>query len=145
MRRSRMRRADEGSAPVEFLAGSVLLLVPLVYLVLTLATVQAAAFATEGAARAVAVLASRGGDAPSVAARIDRTVALALADFGVDSAGAAVTVDCSASGTCRPGDEVSVTVRVTVPLPFVPDGLPLALPVQGAATLAVARFPGAAP
>lgn len=80
-----------------------------------------------------------------MAARIDRTVALALADFGVDSAGAAVTVDCSASGTCRPGDEVSVTVRVTVPLPFVPDGLPLALPVQGAATLAVARFPGAAP
>lgn len=148
MRLSRKRRnrpsADAGSASVEFLAGSVLLLVPLVYLVLTLASLQGASFATEGAARAVAVLASRGGDPSAVSARMDRTVALALADFGVDASGAAVTVRCGIGKTCGPGDDVRVSVRVTVPLPLVPSGLPLAVPVEGTATLAAARFPSAA-
>ncbi|BDZ44330.1 hypothetical protein [Naasia aerilata] len=91
------------------------------------------------------MLVSRAGDPAAVSARAERTVELALADFSVDAADAAVSVDCRAGGGCRPGDEVTATVRVIVPLPFVPDGLPLSLPVEGTATLAVARFPSPSP
>ena len=44
-------RSDEGSAVVEFIFLSLLLLVPIVYLVLALASVQSAAFAAEAVAR----------------------------------------------------------------------------------------------
>ena len=53
-----MRRSspspEQGSAAVEVLVLGVLLLVPLVYLVLTVAALQGAAFAAEGAARQAA-------------------------------------------------------------------------------------------
>ena len=45
------RRGDAGNAVVEFLGISLILLIPLVYLVLTLAKVQGASYAVEGAAR----------------------------------------------------------------------------------------------
>ena len=45
---------DEGSSVIEFLGLAVVLLIPLVYLVLTLARIEAATFATEGAAREAA-------------------------------------------------------------------------------------------
>ncbi|MCA1943576.1 MAG: pilus assembly protein, partial [Yonghaparkia sp.] len=45
---------DRGSASLEFLVAGLLMLVPLVYLILTLGTIQSAALATEGAARQAA-------------------------------------------------------------------------------------------
>src|SRR5215218_3531411 len=117
--------AEDGSAALEFLVGSVLLLVPLVYLVLALAALQSAAFATEGAARGAALLVARAGDDPGVEARIGRTIETALADFGVPGNGASVVVACSPRPVCGESDgEVTVTVRVTVPLPLVPDSIP---------------------
>jgi Flp pilus assembly protein TadG len=143
MRRSKTRQSDEGSAAVEFLVGAVLLLVPLVYLVLTLGALQAAAFATEGAARGAALIVVRSPDATTLQGRVDAAVAVALADFGVDRRGATVEVTCRPGPACGPAGEVTVSVRVPVPLPLLPDGLPLSLPVEGTATLASARFPGA--
>ncbi len=74
---------ESGSAAVEFLAGSVLLLVPLAYLVLTLGSLQSAAFATEGAARGAALVLSRGPADPAAEERAEQVIALALDDFGV--------------------------------------------------------------
>ena len=45
------RLSDDGSASLEFITVGLLLLVPLVYLVLTIAAVQGAALGVEGAAR----------------------------------------------------------------------------------------------
>ena len=142
MRRWRTAGPEDGSAALEFLVGSVLLLVPLVYLVLSLAALQSAAFATEGAARGAALLVARAGDDPASAGWVDQAIGTALADFGVPSAGASVAVACRPEPGCDPDGEVTVTVRVDVPLPLLPDAVPAAVPVEGSATLPISRFRG---
>ena len=49
--KTRRSSSDAGNAVVEFLAVTVLFLVPIVYLVLVLGRLQAATFAAQGAAR----------------------------------------------------------------------------------------------
>lgn len=137
---------ERGSASVEFVVAGLLMLVPLVYLVLALSAVQAAAFATEGSARQAArayVLAATPTDA---AAAVGRAVNVGLADYGLDPAAADVSVVCAPEpGRClsRRG-MVAVTVRVAVPLPLLPEAvsasMPLAVPVEGRAVQTVSRF-----
>lgn len=126
--------ADAGSALVEFLGISLVLLVPTVYLVLVLGRVQAATFAAEGAAREAARVYVAAADAEQGAARAVTSVAVALTDQGFDDdPAAALEVRCSADPCLTPGAEVAATVQVRVPLPFVPafvrDVVPLELPV----------------
>lgn len=136
---------EAGSAVVEFLGGSLLLLVPVVYLVLTLAQLQAGAFAVDGAAREAARALVTTADADDGAARAVAATGLALSDQGLDPALAedALTVRCTPD--CRsPGAAVIVTVQVPVPLPLVPGWLsgavPLAVPVSATATSTVDPF-----
>jgi hypothetical protein len=118
-----MRRAggDAGSAVVEFVSLSLLLLLPLVYLVLCLGRVQAASYAVDGAARQAArayVTASQEQDAERRAAV---AVRLGLLDQGFDVDPArALTVTCPGVQCLRPGERVSVRVRIDVVLPGVP-------------------------
>lgn len=149
-------RGDEGSAVVEFLGVALVLLVPLIYLVLTLGRLQAAAFAADGAAReAVRAVTSSGGADPSWAtdlpagARAVAAVGIALADQGItaDAAGAldlSCAVDCAA-----PGTGVAATIHVDVELPLVPgflrSAVPLRIPVSAHAEGHVERFAQARP
>ena len=148
--RSRLH-GDEGNAIVEFLGVALVLLVPLVYLVLVLGRVQAAAFAVDGAAReavravtSAATLDSRsGGDLPA-GARAVAAVGIALGDQGIgaDPVGA---LDLVCGGGCvTPGSSVAATVQVDVDLPFVPDFLrgavPLSIPVSAHAQGHIERF-----
>ena len=149
-RRLAARLADDsGSASLEFITAGMLLLIPLVYLIVTLATIQSAALATEGAARHAARVFVQ---APSVAAGSEaaaRALELALADHGVTAE------DVELSISCRPNPAdcltrrgwVTVEVNTRVPLPLVPDALdlrtPLAVPIDAAATQQVSRFWGA--
>ncbi len=147
MPRSR-RSTDAGSASLEFVTLGVLLLVPLVYLVVALAAIQAAALAAEGAARQAARVFVTAPDATTAAARAARALDVALADHAVDPGAAGITISCTTPTDCldRRGF-VTVTVDVLVPLPLLPTvlpgGLPLAVPVQAAATQQVSRFGGA--
>lgn len=133
---ARVRRdGDEGSALVEFLGISLVLLVPVVYLVLVLGRIQAATFAAEGAAREAARVYVAADDAQQGAARAATAVAVALEDQGFDDDPAqALRVRCSADPCLTPGAEVAATVQVRVPLPFVPsfvgDVIPLEVPVR---------------
>ena len=88
--------SDEGAAIVEFIALSLLLLVPLTYLVVTLSRIQAGAFAAEGAAHEAARTtvvtgslrantAPRGGGHGRGSPSADAAVALVADDFGFDS------------------------------------------------------------
>ncbi len=126
----RAARGDEGSAVVEFVAVTLILLVPLVYLVLVVGRLQAATFAAEGAAREAArvFVAS---DAPADAAPRALTAAgIALADQGLpDDPADVVSIACSAA-CLTPGSEVTVDVRLRVPLPFVPRFLRGAVPME---------------
>jgi len=138
--------ADDGSASVEFVVTGLLLLVPLVYLVLALSAIQAAAFATEGAARQAArayVLSESPVEAEAAA---ERAVRIGLEDFGLDAATADLAVACApqpARCLTRRGS-VTVTVRVSVPLPLLPVAVrgetPVAVPVEGRAVQTVSRF-----
>lgn len=127
--RARLRRlgGDRGSAVVEFLGVSVLLLVPIVYLVLTLSRVQAAAFAAEGAAREAGRILAQGGE-PAVAMG---AVELAFEDQGFDVSGAeALTFSCEAGACEAPGARVVVEVATVVDLPLLPDLVTAVVPAE---------------
>jgi len=115
------RHEDGGSAVVEFVWLTVVLLLPLVYLVVTLARVQAAAFAVDGASRAAARAVTSAPDEETGRRRALDAVGLALRDQGFDVDPAAVTrVTCAASGCLTPASRVGVEVVVDVGLPAVP-------------------------
>lgn len=121
---------ERGSALVEFLGGAVVLLVPLVYLVLTLAQLQSATFAATAAARDAGrlVATADAGDAVTLASH---AVELAFADQGIQVDGAtALEIRCGLR--CQPGDRALVRVRADVPLPLVPGG-GLTVPVEAEA------------
>lgn len=129
---------------VEFLGVALILLIPLVYLVVTLGRVQAGAFAAEGAARE-AVRAMVAAESSSAgAARAETAVRIALTDQGFGRDAGVLTLECSASPCLTPGGTVGAVVRVEVPLPLLPDvargWVPLSVPVEAARTGTVDRY-----
>ncbi len=124
---------EAGAALVEFLGTAVLLLVPLVYLVLTVAQVQAGAFAVEGAAREAGRAMVTADSAETGAGRARAAAGIAFADQGFAAADGSVSLECSADPCLTPGATVGVRTRLAVPLPFVPEALrgwvPLEIPV----------------
>ncbi len=137
-------RGDEGSAVVEFVSLGVLLLVPLVYLVIVLAQLQAAVFAVESAARDGARSYVSAPDSPTAQARLTAVTALALADQGLADSGdppPQVEVACSADPCLTPEASVTVTVRVEVVLPGLPAAadrlVPARIPVQASVSAVV--------
>ena len=117
----RARRPDDGSAVVEFVTLGVLLLVPLVYLVLTLGRLQAASFAVDGAAREASRAFTTAGDDVTGRARAVAAVRLGLLDQGFDTDAATATrISCSATPCLTPRARVEVQVSVAVVLPGIP-------------------------
>ncbi|WP_166870251.1 hypothetical protein [Salinibacterium sp. ZJ450] len=145
MPRSNAWTDERGTASLEFITVGVLLLVPLVYLVLTLAALQAGALAVEGAARQAARVYVQAESVPDAAAAAERAVLFALADHGIDREQASVSIECSATSDCLTRrSHVTVTVRLTVPLPLLPPVLDLparmSVPLEAQATQQVSRF-----
>lgn len=138
------RAGDTGSATLEFLGASLLLLVPVVYLVATLGAIQSATFAVEGAAREAARAAVTSPE-HQVAGRVDAAVSLAVGNHGLSATDVVTAVECSED--CRaPGTYVTATVEATVPLPGVPplvrEVVPLTVPVSASITAPVDAFAG---
>jgi hypothetical protein len=132
--RARLSR-DEGSSVVEFLGLSLVLLVPLVYLVLVLGRIEAATFAVEGAAREAARTYVAADGADEGTERAVAAVGIALRDQGFDDdPSEALTLTCSTTPCLAPGSDVAARIDVRVPLPFVPgfvrDVVPLEVPVS---------------
>jgi len=139
---------DAGSASLEFITAGLILLVPLVYLVVALSALQGGAFAVEGAAQQAARVYVQAPDEATANARAQRAVAFALADYGLPAGSAAVRIDCAepGNGCLRRLSAVTVTVRIAVVLPLVPDVLSLpsaaSIPLEATATQIVSRFWG---
>lgn len=149
MRRSRrwaerFRADDDGSASLEFVAAGLILLLPIVYLVLALASIQAGAFAAEAAARQAARLFVQQQTLEAAQGVADRAIHFALADYGVDEGDASVEITCAPAACLEPGAVVTVVVTVAVPLPLVPAVLqgdfPLQVTLEGVAAQRVSRF-----
>lgn len=123
--------ADEGSAVVEFLGVAVILLVPLVYLILTLGQIQGAVFAAEGAAREAGRLVVRAATFDEGVAQARAAVTLAFADQGIDvDAAEALTFACDADPCLTPGARIGVQVTTAVGLPGVPEFVRGAVPAE---------------
>ncbi len=154
---SHATRRDEGSAIIEFLGMSLVLLIPLVYLVVALSRIQAGAFGAEFAARE----ASRGAVVAGVQALEDganRSTAmgaasrrgnaiteLAVEDFGFDAdQSTRVTFSCKPQTCLSPGSDVVAMVEITVDLPgvpgFVSSWLPLGVTVSSTAASSIDGF-----
>ncbi len=145
MPRSSRFADDRGSASLEFLTVGLLLLVPTVYLVLTMASIQAAAFAVEGAARQAARVFVQAPDLPSAKASAARALEFALADHGITEK-AKLTITCKPAACLTRRAFVTVSVDLRAALPLVPPVLvgdvPLSVPLHATATGQVSRFWG---
>lgn len=138
--------ADDGSASLEFITAGILLLVPLVYLVSALSVLQGAAFAAEGAARQAARVFVQAATPERGAEAAGQAVAIAFSDFGITEGIDAIEYSCEpVPDACltRAG-HVTVTVRVSVPLPLLPELFGRAdsgrVPFVATATQTVSRF-----
>ena len=142
--RRRAVRDERGSAVVEFVVLGVLLLIPLVYLVMMLARVQAGSYAVSQAAREAGrayVTAATGDDATG---RAEAAARIAFLDQSFESGRLAIT--CDGTPCLRPDGQVETAATVRVPLPLVPsfvrDVIPLSVPVSASHLSTVDRFRG---
>ena len=134
---------EQGSAVVEFVFLSALLMVPLVYFIITVGQIQGGSYAVVGAADQAAKVYVAQPDAASGRAAAEQAVLLALADYDQPAGDATVDTRCEPADCLAPGSAVTVTVRLTVPLPFLPfsDALHLnASQLSASATQLVGRF-----
>lgn len=121
-----MRRRDErGSALVELSWLGILLLVPMLWIVLSVFEVQRGAFAVTSAARSAGRAYALAPNDAVGRARAEAAVRRALDDQGLDGAGFTLRVSCSPfPANCHSGTSV-VTVRVDtqVQIPLLPEVL----------------------
>lgn len=141
---TRDRLTDEGgTAVIEFVWLAVLLLVPLIYLVLCLARLQAGSYAVTQAARESARAFVTASDDASADARSRAAADIAFEDQGF-AGGGSLTVSCSATPCLSPGESVTTQAAVSVPLPLVPaflgDSVPLQIPVSATQMAPVPRY-----
>jgi Flp pilus assembly protein TadG len=121
----RRRRSERGSALVEVTWLSLLLLVPLVYVLLSVFAVQSGSFAVSGAARAAARAFSLAPDEASARERARAAAAVVLADHDLGPGDSDVAVTCrpDPSNCLAPGSVITAVVRHQVVLPLVPSAL----------------------
>lgn len=127
-----MRRPhdDGGNAIIEFVFVAVVVLVPLVYVIVAVATVQRSQLAVAQAARQAGRAFATSGSTRVAAARVRAAVRLALADQDLPDDAAVRFVPAGAPCTARPitprlvpGGEFTVCVERRVDLPAVPSVL----------------------
>lgn len=144
----RRARDDQGSAVVEFVVLAVVLLVPLIYLVLMLARLQAGSFAVTQAARESGRAFVTAASEEAAPARAEAAAAIAFEDQGFGGDGT-LEVTCSETPCLSPEGEIRSVATVSVPLPLVPgfarDVVPLEVPVSATQVSVVPRYDGATP
>ena len=123
--RSRGVRDESGSALVELVWLGILLLVPLLWIVLSVFEVQRGAFATTGAARAAGRAFALAPDDATGRERAEAAARQAFADQGIDAAAVELSITCAPfPDSCHSGTSVvTVVVESRVELPLLPDVL----------------------
>lgn len=151
---------DAGSATLEFIALTLLLLVPLVYLVSAVGRVQAGTFAAQASARdaargaVVAGVAALESGASATEARAaangyaQAVTDVALSDFRLGTTStSSIELACTDDPCFAPGSEVMAHVEVSVSLPGIPaflrGAVPLAVTVSADAASPIAGIAGA--
>ncbi|MEQ6898959.1 TadE family protein [Microbacterium sp. KR10-403] len=147
MRRPRASNDDAGNAPLEFILGGLILLVPLVYLIVALGLIQEQTLGVESGARHIARAVATAPDAETARERAD-AVAHAIADeYGIDVDRVDLAMTCRPEGECpRAGATLVVTVATRVSLPLAPTVLGIdrlaSVPVSASAAAKISRVWG---
>jgi Flp pilus assembly protein TadG len=138
-------RGERGTALVEFSWLAILLLVPLIWIVLSVFEVQRGAFAISAAARAAGRAYALADSDALGQARAEYAARQALTDQGLATAPLDLRVSCTPyPHACHAGTSV-ITVRVatSVSLPWLPASLGLGSPVfalDSAHTVPIGQF-----
>ena len=113
--------ADDGNAIVEFVYLALLLMLPLVYVLLTVFRVQAAAFAVSSAAREAGRVYATSDSLDAAPVRSFEAARIVMADSRLELDPSQLEIVCSPS-PCRlqPGSQVRVVMTYQVALPLVP-------------------------
>ncbi|ABY23091.1 conserved hypothetical protein [Renibacterium salmoninarum ATCC 33209] len=134
---------ESGSAMIEFVFLGLILLVPVVYLIITLGQLQAGAFAVVGAADQAAKVYVTAPESGSAQGQAEQAVQLAMHDFGFRAEDVTLQINCDPADCQSSGSVVKVSVKVAVPLPLIPylPGVQLhAATMAAEATQVVGRF-----
>jgi Flp pilus assembly protein TadG len=136
---------DEGTAPLEFIFGGLLLLVPLVYLVVALGLIQEQSLGVESGARHIARAVATAPDATTARERADAVARAVASEYGIPSDELRLSMTCRPAGECpRAGATLVVTVRTRVTLPLAPPVLDIdrlaSVPVSATSAAKVSRL-----
>ena len=140
---------DRGSAALEFIIVGLLLLVPVVYLIVSLGMIQGQSLGAEVGARHIARVISTAPDAREAHARADRVLSSVVEEYGLAEDAVSVSLACTPAGGACPeaGAVLVVTLRTTVALPLVPPVLGLdqlaRIPIEASSAQKVSRLWGA--
>lgn len=139
-------RPDQGSAVIEFIALGVGLLMPLAYLALAAAGVQAAVFASTQAVREAGRAFVTSATAAEGMARAGAAARLAFDDHAIELPAEALRVTCLGGPCLAPGSEVLVELDWQVPLPWLPADVagsaPALVPIRAAHRIPVDDYRG---
>lgn len=143
--RVRLSRRDSGRAVVEFVFLGVLLLVPLIYLVMVIGRIQAAAFAVSTAAREAGRAFTTAQQDTDAYPRARAAAGISFEDYGF-AGDSGLTLSCDGAPCLRPQGRVSAQATIEVRLPLVPDflvgAIPTSVPVTATHVATVDRFAG---
>lgn len=139
---------ERGSAALEFIVVGLILLVPIVYLVVSLGLIQGQSLGVEAGARHIARAVSSATDAESARDITARVLDSVVDEYGIDAGSVQVAMTCVPESVSCPqaGATVVVTLRTKVGLPLVPPVLGLdrlaSIPVEASSAQKVSRFWG---
>jgi hypothetical protein len=116
------RRDEQGSAIIELVWLGILLLIPTLWIVMSVFEVQRGAFGVSAAARAAGRAYALAPDDATGRVRAEAAARQALADQGVSGAPLEIAITCSPySQDCHSGTSViTVVIRSRVDLPLMP-------------------------
>jgi Flp pilus assembly protein TadG len=118
---ARLARGDDGNAIVEFVYLAVLLMLPLVYVLLTVFRVQAGAYAVSSAAREAGRVYATSDSVADAPGRAYSAARIVMADSNLEFTPDQLDISCSPSPcTLQPGSQVNVVMTYRVGLPLVP-------------------------
>lgn len=137
------RPREDGRAVVEFVFLGALMLLPLLYVVLTAARIQAAAFSVSLASREAGRAYVTGQGEEDASQRAHAAADLAFADFAFED-GARLELSCDGTPCLRPDGSVTARASIVVQLPLVPDFIagrvPAAVTLSSTHVQSVDRF-----
>lgn len=127
--------SDRGEAVTEFIVLVVAVMLPITSLVVATMTVQAAMTASAHAVREAGRAFMLAASVPDGMRQAQAAASIALSDQGFVLPAGGLSVSCDRC--LEPGSEASITVDWRVPLPFVPLGDDVGVPIHATHTVRI--------